>query len=187
MRPSDNQVEASELLPDDVEAELDFAFEKMGVDPERLAIQQAAAAEEARTAALVRQVAAAQERPEPIAEPESLVSVMSKGRENLLQKMREHAADAAAKRNSYAPPPLTERQRNALAEEQAAGQRARERHEAELALRPPPKRDPSDGTSTPVHRPGNLVPDPTMMAPAGFVAGTKPYDHNANKVIIPGQ
>jgi hypothetical protein len=125
--------------------------------------------------------------PAPPAEEESLVSIMAHGREHLMQRMREHNAQAEAKKNAYKPPPMTDRQRSALEEEQAAGRRARERHEAELAARPAPAKEPWDGTNTPVHRPGDVVPDPTVPSATGFVAGRGQFDKDGvTKVVIPG-
>lgn len=57
------------------------------------------------------------------------------------------------------PPPMTERQRAAIEEEQAAGRRALARHAEQQKLRPPPVREKSDGTSNPVFRPGDYVPN----------------------------
>jgi hypothetical protein len=170
MPQSDNQVEANEL-PADVEAAVDSA----GVDAERLAIQNAAAIEEQNTARMLQQVAAAQETPQEV----NIVAEAAKGREHFLQKVREHRADSEAKKAEHKPPPLTERQRAMIAEEQAAGIKARERHEAELASRPPPPaKEKWDGSNTPVHRPNDVVPDPLL--PAGsFAAGTKQFSADA--------
>lgn len=174
MQQSDNQAEASEL-PADVDAALDAALEKAGVNVEQKAIQDAATAEEAHAARVIKQSQAAQTEPQA----ESLVHVMAKGRDHLLQRMRDHAAQAAAKKEEYTPPPITDRQRQNLLEEQEAGKRATARHQAELTNRPPPPvREKWDGTNTPVHRPGSLVPDPAL--PAGsFAAGTKQYSADA--------
>jgi hypothetical protein len=185
MPQSDNHLEmqaaASEQVPDDIDAALDAALDKAGVNMERKAIKDAAAAEERRSAALIAQVNAAQEEPaSKPAEDESLVSVMSQGREHLMQRMREHAEKTAAKKEEYKPPPLTEKMRAVIDEEQAAGIRVRERHEREQASRPPPPaKEKWDGSNTPVHRPGSLVPDPTIPARGGFAAGTKQYSADA--------
>lgn len=142
----------------------------------------AAAAEERRMAELLAQSRKQQEDPATVATPaenESLVSVMAKGREHLMQRMREHMEAEKAKKEAYKPPPMTDRQRANLEAEMAAGRRAQERHAAAAAARPVPPRDPSEGTSTPVHRPGNLVPDPRVSAPSGFVAGSAQYSADA--------
>jgi hypothetical protein len=141
----------------------------------------AAADEERRAAELLAQSRAQQEDPgvvSPPAEDESLVSVMAQGREHLLQRMREHAAATAAKKDAYVPPPMTDRQRERLAAEQEAGRKARERHEAQATSRPVPKKEKWDGTNTPVMRPGNVVPDPALPA-AAFAAGTREYGPDA--------
>lgn len=174
-----NQVEANEP-PADIDAALDAALEKSGVDLDKQAIKSAAEAEERRSAELIAQ--SRETRPEtegPIEttelEDESLVQVMSQGREHLLQKMREHAKQSAAKKEAYSPPPMTDRMRLRIEEEQAAGRRAAARHQAELSYRTPPPPDPTEGSTTPVHRPGSAVPDPTVPAPSGFVAGSGQY------------
>lgn len=123
----------------------------------------------------------------PPAEDESLVSIMAQGREHLMQRMREHAAQVEARKNAYKPPPMTDRQRAALEAEQSAGQKARERHEAEVASRlPPPAKEPWDGTNTPVHRPGGAIPDPTVPSASGYVAGRGQLDvEGKHKVVMP--
>lgn len=156
MQPSDSQVEASPQATDS----LDAALEKAGIEVAK--------------------------QPSPPQEDESLVSIMAQGREHLLQRMREHAAEIEAKKSAYKPPPMTDRQRAMLAEEQAAGQRAAQRHAEQLAARPPTPKEPWDGSNTPVHRPGNVVPDPTVAAPSGFVAGSGQFDlEGKHKVIVP--
>jgi hypothetical protein len=184
MPQSDNQMEmqavASEQVPDDIDAALDAALEKSGIDVEKKAIQDAAAAEERRAAELIAQSRAQQEEPAKATPDESLVEVMAQGREHLMQRMRQHAAETAAKKEAYKPPPITERQRSLIEEEQAAGRKALERHETELASRPPPPaKEKWDGTNTLVHRPGSLVPDPTVASPSGFVAGRGQFSTDA--------
>lgn len=56
------------------------------------------------------------------------------------------------------PPPMTDRQKATIAEEQEAGRRALARHAESQKLRPPPVREKSDGSSNPVFRPGDYVP-----------------------------
>lgn len=173
MPQNDSPAETSQPAPDD-----------------RAAIKAMAEAEERRAAELIAQVKAEQDEPEPAppqVEEESLVSILAQGPDYLHQKMREHTAKAEAKKNAYKPPPMTERQRTHLEEEQAAGRRARERHEQELASRPSPPRDPSEGTTNPVQRPGGAVPDPILDRGA-FVAGRGQFDSDdRNAVMIPGQ
>jgi hypothetical protein len=126
--------------------------------------------------ALDEQVAAAMEgRPtstEPVAIPEpevSLASIASQGREALLDAMRKHHEK---KPPVYVPPPMTERQLSRREEELEAGRRAVARAQAQQAARPvPPEDRVKEGFTTPVYRPGNAVPDPTIDAPSGTVAG----------------
>lgn len=107
-------------------------------------------------------------RDEPPTDEEPLVSVMAKGRAYLEQKFREHAAKPKVE---YVPPPMTAGMRERIEEEQAAGRRVVEKHAAQQAARPAPPRDPSEGFTTPVYRPGDVVPDPT--------GGNKKFDANA--------
>ena len=166
MPPNDNQAEASPQSAADIDERFSKVLDRL--EPPANAAPAEAAREESR-------------------EDESLVSVMAQGREHLMQRMRDHAAQAEAKKNAYKPPPMTDRQRAALEAEQNAGKRARERHEAELASRPPPPaREPWDGSNTPVHRPGAAVPDPTSLSPTGFVAGSGRLDtEGKHKVVMP--
>lgn len=159
---------------------LDAALMRAGVDidGEGQAIKAAAAAEERHAAELIRRANNDQE-PIPVRTDESLVSIMAKGRGHLLQRMREHAAANEAMKHAYTPPPLTDRQRSLIEAEQAAGRRARARHEEQLANKPSAKPEKWDGTNTPVHRPSTLVPDPTRPAPSGFAAGTGQYSPDA--------
>lgn len=180
MPQSDNQMEAPEQVPDEIDAALDAALEKSGVDLEQKAIQSSAAEEERRAAQMLSRSNAQQEDPTAPPPDESLVSIMAQGREHLMKRMREHAAQVEAKAQEHKPPPRTERQLSALEEEQLAGKRARERHERELASRPPPPaKEVWDGTNTPVMRPGGNVPDPTVAAPSGFAAGNRQYGPDA--------
>ncbi len=179
MPQSDSQAETNKQAPDPIDAALEAVLEKSGVDLDQKAIQDAAAAEERRAAALLAQSRAQQA--EPLPEPEeNLMSLAAKGREHLMQRLREHAAKSAAKKEEHKPPPMTERMRQNIEAEQAAGKRARERHEAEAAARtPPPAKEVWDGTNTPVMRPGDVVPDPLVPAGTGFAAGNRQYGPDA--------
>lgn len=161
MPQSDSQVETTEQVPDD-----------------RAAVRAAAEAEERHAAELIQQANSQDVQPAK-QEDESLVAVMAQGREHLLQRMREHAAVEAAKKEAYVPPPMTDRQREKLEAEQEAGRKARERHEAQQASRPPPPREKWDGTNTPVMRPGSVVPDPMVPAAGGYAAGNRQYGADA--------
>lgn len=143
-------------------------------------IKALAAEEERRTAELIAQARAMQEPGGEVpasapVEEEPLISILSKGQDYLHEKMREKMARDAAVEASRAPPERTERQQALLTEEQEAGRRAAARHQAELDARPPRPRDPADGTTTPVHRPGSAVPGPYDGAPGSFVAGKGAY------------
>lgn len=82
------------------------------------------------------------------------------------RKVREFMEQVVAARSArekaeqpVPPPPLTERQRNQIEEEQAAGRRAIERNIEARRLQAVPARDPGEGTSKPVFRPADYVPN----------------------------
>jgi hypothetical protein len=106
----------------------------------------------------------------------TVLGVAAQGREALLDKLREHATKP---KEVYTPPAMTDRQKTRLEEEMAAGRAAQAKAQAQLAHRPVPPVDPREGTAgRPVHRPGNVVPDPILMAAGStpaFVAGTKVF------------
>lgn len=105
----------------------------------------------------------------------TLIGAAAKGRENLLNKLRDHSAAQAAK-PAYEPPPMTEGMRSRIEEEMEAGRRAQAKHQAQWDSRPVAKPDPREGgPGRPVHRPGDVVPDPTLTNTTGFVAGSKKY------------
>lgn len=70
----------------------------------------------------------------------------------LHDRIREHRQP----KPEYVPPPRTERQQAQLEAEMAAGRRATERATAQQAVRPQPVRDRTEGTNTPVYRPGDV-------------------------------
>lgn len=109
-------------------------------------------------------------------EPVSLLNVAAKGRDALAEQFREHARKTAENKKAYVPPPMTERQLSNREEEMAAGRKAVERAQAQKDSRPMPKADVKEGFTTPVYRPGDVVPDPKMLAPSGFAAGTKQFN-----------
>lgn len=134
------------------------------------------AAKVAAAKTLDERVAAAMEgtttstEPVNIPEPEmSLAAIASQGREALLDAMRKHTEK---KPPPYVPPPMTERQLSRREEELEAGRRAVARAQAQQAARPVQKEDRvKEGFTTPVYRPDNAVPDPTIPALNGTVAG----------------
>lgn len=77
-------------------------------------------------------------------------------RPGTLEELHERIRAARAPKPVYVPPPPTERQQAQIDAEMAAGRRASERAQAQLDARPPRPRDQSEGTSTPVARPGNF-------------------------------
>lgn len=87
----------------------------------------------------------------------TLIEVAAQGMDAL------HAAINAARDApvpEYVPPPRTARQMTQLEAELAAGRRASERAKAQLAARPVPVKDVSEGFTTPVYRPDDMVPHP---------------------------
>lgn len=137
--------------------------------------KQMAAAEEANQTRL-RQLAAQAEEPPP-EPPVNIVEVAARGYDALQEAFAKHNA---IKPKAYVPPPRTPRQMEALQEELEAGRRAGERAAAQQAARPQPKEDPKkEGFTTPAYRPGNLVPDPTIPATGGHVAGTREFGADA--------
>lgn len=104
------------------------------------------------------------------AEPVSLIGTAAKGRQALMDQLREHAQKAPAP--PYVPPPMTARQKTALQEEMAAGARAVEKAQAQQ-IRPGHPLLPSieqsqgkEGVTNPVHRPGDFVPGMNSRDPA---------------------
>lgn len=107
----------------------------------------------------------------------TIIGAAAQGREFLLARLRQHSDKP---KEVYVPPPMSARQLEKLELEMAAGKRAVERAEAQNTNRPVPPRDPREpGPSTPVHRPGNIVPDPLLTNTTGFAAGTKVYSPKA--------
>lgn len=73
-----------------------------------------------------------------------------------LEELHERIRAARVPPPAYVPPPPTERQQVQINAEMAAGRRASERAAAQMAARPVRQSDPTEGTNTPVHRPGNV-------------------------------
>jgi hypothetical protein len=175
--PTDDEDE----LDAQIDAALNEAPTQAQVEQESSA-REAAALEEKLQAERIATARAASEAAEkggeaqPEENEEALVSVAAKGREYLMQKLREHAEKP---KPVYVPPPMTERMRANIEAEMEAGRRTQARHEAQQASRPVPPKEPWDGTNTVVFRPGTNVPDPTVPAPSGYVAGSGTYDPKA--------
>jgi hypothetical protein len=93
-----------------------------------------------------------------------MVTILERGRDTLEEAMRQNQRKMQEAATAYVPPPRTEAQNSRLQEELEAGRKAQARAEEqlraqrELAARTQP--DPREGTSTPVHRSGLMVPNP---------------------------
>jgi len=86
----------------------------------------------------------------------SIAGLASKGRDALLDQLRDHMEKS--KIEEYVPPPPTARQMSQTQLEMEAGRRATERHAAQAAQYKQMERDKSEGYTTPVFRPGEHVP-----------------------------
>ena len=141
----------------------------------RLTDKQMALVEEANAKRIIDQKNAEAIRAEQAAqEPISIMGLAAQGREKLLDGLRQHAQRALPP--PYVPPPMTDRQRSALEEEMQAGAKAVARAEAaRVRASHPTLPQPNDPLSTPVHRPGDVVPDPIVNKSSGAVAGTRGY------------
>lgn len=130
-----------------------------------LTAKQMAAAEEVNAARLKGLMDAEQKAAEEGAyEPMSILGLAAQGREALLEGLRQHAERTAVK--EYIPPPRTARQMSQLEEELEAGRRSQQRAEAQQAARPVDPTPPNEGFTTPVHRPGDFVPNLNSRDPA---------------------
>lgn len=107
----------------------------------------------------------------------TLIGLAAQGREALLEGLRQHAENN--KPVEYVPPPRTARQMTQLEAELNAGRASQQRAEAQQVNRPVQPKDPNEGFTTPVHRPGDVVPDPTIAAKGGSVAGTRQFGADA--------
>lgn len=131
--------------------------------------KQMAAVEEANAKRIVDQQRANEQRAAAESRPvENIMGLAAKGRDALLQGLRQHAQQAAPR--PYVPSPLTDRQKTALQEEMEAGARRVALAEAQKirAGHPtlPPPKDSNEGVTTPVHRPPGYVPGINSLDPA---------------------
>lgn len=169
MRQNDNPPETNEQT-DDIQASAESDS----------SAREAAALEERLNAERIAQARNESDIAGEEMERATLIGTAAKGRDALLDKLRDHANKP---KEVYSPPAMTDRQRTRLEEEMAAGRRAQEKAQAQQAHRPVPPHDPREpGPSTPIHRPGNLVPDPILMtngSTPAFVAGTKVFSAKA--------
>ena len=146
-------------------------MEQSGPTAKQMAEMEALNAERAR-----RQIEIANAQADK-AEPVPIADIAARGYDALHEAFRRHNENNKPK--EYVPPPRTERQMSALQEELEAGRRAQARAEAQkLAAAPVPPPSPNEGFTTPVYRPGDVVPDPTIPA-ANSVAGTRQYGPDA--------
>lgn len=162
----------------DLDAAIDMAMDNVQAGAENeTSAREAAALEERLNAERIAQARNESDEAGEEMERATVIGAAAQGREYLLQKLRAHADKP---KEVYVPPPMTERQRTRLEEEMEAGRRAGAKQQAQAAHRPVPPHDPREpGPSTPVHRPGNIVPDPTLANTTGFAAGTKVYSPKA--------
>lgn len=131
-----------------------------------LTAKQMAAAEEINALRAKQLSDAQQEGPDHAAVP--IADLAARGYDALHQAREAHRAKAA-RAAPYVPPPRTDRQMSVLEEELQAGARAVERNRAQQAASRPAPADPrKEGFTTPVYRPGDVVPDPIAKGMKGF-------------------
>jgi hypothetical protein len=104
---------------------------------------------------------------EPLAPPaDDLIKIDNSLDDEDQKKVRAFLQEVVAARTARAkaeqpvpPAPLTDRQKQQIADEQEAGRRSLAKHAEQQKARPAPVREPTEGTSNPVFRPGDYVPD----------------------------
>lgn len=169
MPSNDSQADLNEA-PDDLDKAVAAALSNPQLES---GMREAADLEEKIAAQKISEARANGEDASPV-ESSQLAAVAAKGRDHLLERMRDHARKTAANKEAYVPPPITEAQKTKRDEELEAGRRAQAKHQAQWDSRPVPKRDPTEGVATPVFRPGDVVPDPVLTA-GNFAAGTRKF------------
>lgn len=124
-----------------------------------LTAKQLALAEEENQRRLIAN--AAKQNEEVVISQVPLADVAARGYDALQESFRKHNEAVAAKKE-YVPPPRTPNQMSRLQEELEAGAKAVERARAQQAARPaePPPEGNKEGFTTPVYRPGDVVPNP---------------------------
>jgi hypothetical protein len=139
--------------------------------------KQMAAAEEANQTRVLKLAAQADAPPPQEAVP--LADVAARGYDALHEAFRRHNENNKPK--EYVPPPRTARQMSVLEEELEAGRRTQQKAQAQQdASRPVPPDGNKEGFTTPVYRPGDVVPDPTIPAKPGYgLGGTRQYGADA--------
>jgi hypothetical protein len=127
------------------------------------------AAAEEQNALRAKRLAEQQQAP-PAEDPVNIVEVASRGYDALQEAFAKHNAK---KPPEYVPPPRTARQMSALEEELEAGRRTQQKAEAQkLAAQPPTVDLRKEGFTTPVYRPGDIVPDPVTGKLGAFSPDT---------------
>ena len=180
--------EATDQISPSDEQAIEAAIEAMKPPAAETIVEQGptakemAAAEEQNAARLKALTEQAQRAAETgVVEEIPLVSVAAQGMDAL------HAAIQARSNRPaepYIPPPRTARQMTQLQAELEAGARAQKRAQAQQDLanearaRAAAEEAAKNGFTTPVYRPNDVVPDPTIPA-VGFVAGTRTFGADA--------
>lgn len=101
---------------------------------------------------------------EPPAAPpaDEMINIVESEDERKVREFMEQVVAARTAREKaeqpVPPPPMTDRQRSQIEDEQAAGRRAVERNIEARKLQAAPVREPGEGTSKPVFRPADYVP-----------------------------
>lgn len=142
-----------EQTPPAIEEKTGLTVQQGPTAKEMAAVEEANAAR-AKALADAEQARAEQNNEEPI----SIIGLAAQGHKQLHDAILAHRNKP---KPEYIPPPRTERQMSALAEELEAGRRAQQRAEEQQRSRPVEPTDASkEGFTTPVYRPGDMVPDP---------------------------
>lgn len=112
----------------------------------------------------VRALKLAEQAAAPPPEAPVLIDVASRGYDALNEAFKKH--NEQNKVQEYVPPPRTPRQMSALQEELEAGRRTQQRAEEQQAASRVVAPDLNkEGFTTPVYRPGDVVPDPINAFP----------------------
>jgi hypothetical protein len=175
--PQQEVTEKTEQMDDDADAVMEAAMSKVAEN--QGSVRAAADAEERAMAERVQGARAAEraaeqmeaaQRPEVVEEePQDIASIAARGREYLMDRMRQHQEEQTAREVGYVPPPMSAGMRDRINEELEAGRKTQAKHEAQKANRPAPdineNERKAEGSNAPVMRPGNMVTDP--RAPSG--------------------
>lgn len=133
-------------------------------EPASPTAKQMAEAEEINAARLRKLAEQNARMAEPKEEPPALIGLAAQGMDVLHDAIRAHSNQPT--HPDYVPPPRTARQMTALQEELEAGRRASQRAKeqqqvaAEWRAKQSASERAAEGSTTPVHRPGLMVPNP---------------------------